>query len=95
MGLALNVVSGFLLFSSQATVLIESIPFLIKLVCVGLASAIALVIHSHLKASIEKQAQVSESETMLLGAKIKGLAMLSLVLWLSAIVAGRLIAYIF
>ena len=56
-GLALNVVSGFLLFSSQATVLIESVPFLIKMVCVGLASAIALIIHARFSAAIVGQAE--------------------------------------
>jgi hypothetical protein len=89
-GLALNVVSGFLLFSSQATVLIESVPFLIKMVCVGLASAIALIIHARFSAAI-----VGESDVLLESPAIQRLSVLSLALWLSAIVAGRLIAYIF
>ena len=94
-GLALNVVSGFLLFSSQATVLIESVPFLIKMVCVGLASAIALIIHARFSAAIVGQAYVGESDVLLESPAIQRLSVLSLALWLSAIVAGRLIAYIF
>jgi hypothetical protein len=94
-GLALNVVSGFLLFSSQATVLIESVPFLIKMVCVGLASAIALIIHARFSAAIVGQAHVGESDVLLESPAIQRLSVLSLALWLSAIVAGRLIAYIF
>ena len=94
-GLALNVVSGFLLFSSQATVLIESVPFLIKMVCVGLASAIALIIHARFSAAIAGKAHVVESNALLESPAIQRLSVLSLALWLSAIVAGRLIAYIF
>ena len=94
-GLALNVVSGFLLFSSQATVLVGSVPFLMKMVCVGLASAIALTIHAHFIAAVAGQARVFESDELLESLTIQRLSVLSLALWLSAIVAGRLIAYIF
>lgn len=83
-GLALNTISGLLLFSSQATVLIESIPFVTKMVCVALASAVAFVLNSRLNAAGGQHAR-----------GLKWLAGLSLCLWISAIVAGRLIAYIF
>jgi|TARA_Y100000385_G_scaffold234030_1_gene247110 hypothetical protein len=94
-GLGLNVASGFLLFSSQATVLIQSVPFLIKMVCVGLASAIALIIHARFSAAIAEKAHVIESNVLLESRTMQRLSALSLALWLSAIVAGRLIAYIF
>jgi len=83
-GLALNTLSGLLLFSSQATVLIESIPFVTKMVCVVLASAVAFILNSRLHATGGRNAR-----------GLKWLAGLSLCLWISAIVAGRLIAYIF
>jgi hypothetical protein len=76
-------------------VLIESVPFLIKMVCVGLASAIALIIHARFSAAIVGQAHVGESDVLLESPAIQRLSVLSLALWLSAIVAGRLIAYIF
>jgi len=83
-GLALNTLSGLLLFSSQATVLIESIPFVTKMVCVVLASAVAFILNSRLHATGGRNAR-----------GLKWLAGFSLCLWISAIVAGRLIAYIF
>jgi uncharacterized membrane protein SirB2 len=39
-GIAINLVSGFLLFSSQATFLISSIPFLVKISCVALGTGV-------------------------------------------------------
>ena len=83
-GLVLNFISGLLLFSSQATVLIESIPFVVKMVCVAMASAVAFILDSRLNAAGGYEVR-----------GLKWLAGLSLCLWMSAIVAGRLIAYIF
>ena len=83
-GLVLNFLSGLLLFSSQATVLIESIPFVVKMVFVAIASAVAFILNARLNAAGGNEAR-----------GLKWLAGLSLCLWMSAIVAGRLIAYIF
>ncbi len=80
-GLLINVISGFLLFTSQASLLVTNTPFLIKMACVVSASLIAIRLQARLV--VEEEATTG----------LKGLAAGSLLLWMSAIVAGRLIAY--
>ena len=86
----LNALSGFLLFSSQASYLAGSAPFLAKLVCIaaGLTCAFGL------------QRRGLRSITIRAGAlspvlSSRTLACLSLSAWVGAIIAGRLIAYLF
>ena len=81
-GFTLNAVSGFLLFSSQASILISNIPFLLKISFLSIAMILAIFIHK----------QISNEGNMTLP-KIS--AFISFTCWLGAIVAGRLIAYIF
>lgn len=80
-GFTLNAISGFLLFTSQATYFVTSIPFLVKISCITLGMVLAVYIQKNLQ----------ESTT----SKTKTLAAISLACWLAAIIAGRLIAYIF
>jgi uncharacterized membrane protein SirB2 len=80
-GFILNAVSGFLLFTSQASTFVTSVPFLSKLSCIAVGMILAFYIQSRLKTEIQQQTKV--------------LAFVSLICWMAAIVAGRLIAYIF
>lgn len=90
LGFAINAISGFLLFSSQASYLATSIPFLSKLVCIAVGMSTALVLQSRLSFQL-----VSGLESTSVDHATQLLAALSLSVWVSAIIAGRLIAYIF
>lgn len=82
-GFAVNVISGLLLFSSQASYLITSVPFLIKIAFIIAGMAVAVAIHGRLKSSPDMIAKST-----------RYLGLLSLSIWGCAIVAGRLIAYV-
>ena len=89
-GFIVNAVSGFALFASQATVFGTSVPFLIKIACIVAGMVLAGVIQSRLRAELalgDSVAVVSNST--------RTIALVSLMFWLAAIIAGRLIAYIF
>jgi len=88
-GLAVNTLSGFALFSSQATVFVESAPFLIKISCVALGVVFAVLIKRELRKNADDSDQVSAGSD----GKLRGLAIISLLCWIGAIFAGRLIAY--
>ena len=77
-GIAINLVSGFLLFSSQATFLISSIPFLVKISCVALGLACSGVIGVRQKNGLNMPRYYPAA---------------SLFFWATAIISGRLIAY--
>ena len=81
-GFLINSLSGLLLFSSQASYLATNLPFLLKIFFISSSMILASQIHK----SIEKK----QDQT-----NLKTLATLSLICWFGAIVAGRLIAYIF
>ena len=86
----LNALSGFLLFSSQASYLAGSAPFLAKLVCIaaGLSFAFGLQRRRVSSTAINTGALSPDLFT-------RTLACLSLSAWVGAIIAGRLIAYLF
>ena len=86
----LNALSGFLLFSSQASYLAGSVPFLAKLVCIaaGLSCAFGLQ-RRRLKSSTGGAGALTPDFLSRI------LACLSLSAWAGAIIAGRLIAYVF
>jgi len=86
----LNAVSGFLLFSSQASYIAGSVPFLAKLICiaVGLSCAFGLQ-KRRLKLSTDG------AEALTPDFLTRTLACVSLSAWAGAIIAGRLIAYLF
>lgn len=85
-GFLINAVSGAALFSSQATFFVTSTPFLVKISCVAVAALLTMAMQKRLAAA--NGAGNSIESTM------KGFAVASLMLWLAAITAGRLIAYI-
>lgn len=78
-GFAINAISGLALFSSQATYFITSTPFLSKIALISCGVVSTALIQHRLA----------------IGATVsKYLALVSLLFWLGAIVAGRLIAYL-
>ncbi len=91
LGFAVNLISGLLLFTSQATIFATNAPFLIKLSCIIAGMALAVFIDGRLR-----QQSVSTSQYMAVLSELgslRPLALLSLTIWLGAISAGRLIAY--
>jgi hypothetical protein len=88
-GFVINLLSGSALFSAQATVFIENVPFLIKLPSIFLALIVAGIMQNQL----QKNAAAWDSETPV-NMTTKALAACSIMLWLTAIVAGRLTAYL-
>lgn len=87
-GFAINALSGFALFSSQATYIIYSPPFLIKIGLVFLGAIIAFYIQRQVTKNVDKW------EAGSLPTSIKAAAAVSLLCWMGAIIAGRLIAYL-
>ena len=80
-GFIINATSGSFLFVAQASTFVHSTPFLVKISCIAFALVIARVIQSRLRSGRE-------------GGLTRQLAAVSLFAWVTAIVAGRLIAYI-
>lgn len=89
-GLVVNVISGSALFSSQATTFIESTPFLIKITGVIFGVVLGFVIQGRLRT----QASEWDAADTNIDTFSKTLAVLSLICWIGAIFAGRLIAYL-
>ncbi|MFT6403584.1 MAG: hypothetical protein ACJA2D_002909 [Pseudohongiellaceae bacterium] len=81
-GFCLNLFSGLLLFSSQASYLVTSLPFLCKISFIAIAMVVSVLIQARIKSTLSASSSV------------KVLALASLLLWSSAIIAGRLIAYV-
>lgn len=90
-GFAVNLISGLLLFTSQATIFATNLPFLIKISCIAAGMVLARLIHRRLRqqsvSSLQYMAVLSDETSL------RPLALLSLTLWIGAIGAGRLIAY--
>ena len=82
LGFTINAISGFLLFTSQASIFITSIPFLSKISLISIAMVLTLFINKVIKRDGNNT-------------RLKIPAFISLLCWINAIVAGRLIAYIF
>ncbi len=88
-GFTINAISGCFLFTSQAMTFISSIPFLLKISCVVAGMLLAVVIQGKL------QRELAEADYgQPLGNSMKLLALGSLCVWIGAIVAGRLSAYL-
>ena len=90
LGLLVNVVSGFTLFSSQATFYVTNIPFLVKIFSIIAGSLLAFKIQSRLQSNINAWDERTAQPTK----KDHSFAVISLALWTSAIFGGRLIAYL-
>jgi len=89
-GFTINAISGFLLFISQASYLSTSVPFLSKLTCIAIAMLLSWRIQKLLQAT-----SISAAPALIVDNTGKIMAAASLALWIGAIIAGRLIAYIF
>lgn len=85
-GFVINAVSGAALFSSQAMTFVESLPFLIK---IGLI-ALGVVFAAFIQSEVRRYGDTSESVSV----RVKVLAVLSMAVWVGAIISGRLIAYL-
>ena len=83
-GFAVNFASGLLLFMADATTKSGQAVFYVKLACITLALIVARTVSNRMR----QQHDTSVTATL------RGLAVLSLVLWAGAIVAGRLMAYL-
>lgn len=86
-GFLVNAISGAVIFTSDAAKYYYSTAFRLKLLCIALAFVVLALLKKSplLAASGAQQASAAPRE--------KALAVLSLLCWLGAIVAGRLIAY--
>ena len=89
-GLLFNALSGSALFTSQATTFVESAPFLIKISAVISGVIVGIFIQRRLKS---RAADWDYADTNI-ESSTTALAVLSLVCWIGAIFAGRLIAYL-
>jgi hypothetical protein len=83
---ALNFVTGLLLFIADATTKAAQPMFYIKLALIALAFMTTIAVATSLK-------RQADAIVAAIPSKLRFLAMLSLVLWTGAIVAGRLLAY--
>lgn len=88
-GFALAVVSGTLLFASDAVAISGNPAFRLKLVALALAVLNTVVFHYRVFRSVEEW---DVSVSVPLEGRVAAAA--SLVLWVSVLVAGRLIAYV-
>ncbi len=88
-GFIVNLLSGTALFTAQATVFVDSLPFLIKIPAIFTAVGVAGVMQKQLR----QHARAWDSGVAVSSAA-KSLAAVSIGLWLIAIIAGRLIAYL-
>ena len=83
---ALNLFTGILLFMADATAKAGQLVFYVKLAMIALALLVTIAIAQSLR-----RATVTFDATAPF--RLRMLAVLSLVLWIAAIVAGRLLAY--
>ena len=88
-GFVINAISGCFLFSSQATVFIDSTPFLLKIGMIFLAAIFAAIIQNKLR----DEAPQWDSSGAVVG-NVRIIAMVSAALWIGAIISGRLVAYL-
>jgi Family of unknown function (DUF6644) len=87
-GFAVQVITGFLLFTAKAVDMYNSDPFRVKLALIVLAGINVLIFHATTYRSVKSW---DNDPVAPLGARIAGLA--SLVLWFGIVGAGRWIAY--
>jgi hypothetical protein len=83
-GFALNFASGFVLFAAQGPRYLANLPFLIKIVLIVLGGFAMWALGRMLRTSEPKLALPSSGRTF---------AAFSILFWVGAIAAGRLIAY--
>lgn len=87
-GFIVNATSGGFLFTAQATTFVDNTPFLLKITCIASALVLARLIEVNLS-----RALIAGNESTSVTSTTKTMAAASLVFWVSAVIAGRLIAY--
>ncbi len=88
-GFIVNGVSGTALFTSQAVTFVNSTPFLLKISFIVAGMALAGVIQSRLRGEL-----AGSGGDAVINGSTKLIALISLLFWIAAIIAGRLVAYI-
>jgi len=86
-GFGINFLSGAALFTTRATSYVEGVPFLVKLAFIFAGVVTAAL----LQGAVTRDAPGWGNSAP---PKIKVLALLSIASWASAVIAGRLIAYV-
>ena len=87
-GFGSALLTGFLLFASDAEAIASNPAFRLKLVAIALAGINAAIFHLYYSRSIKRW---NRGVTPL---GVRAIAVFSLILWIAAIACGRLIAYI-
>lgn len=87
-GFIVNAISGFMLFTSQATTFVNNTAFLLKISCIIAGMILAGIIQSRLRGEL-----AGAGSNPALSQSTKIIAFISLLVWVSAIITGRLIAY--
>lgn len=88
-GFLVNFLSGAALFSSQATLYVTNVPFLIKMAFV-LAGAATV---GYLQAAVARTGDAQGADSVATGST-RVMAIVSIIVWLGATITGRLIAYL-
>ena len=88
-GFVINAFSGCFLFSSQATIFIESTPFLLKISMIFSAAILGAVIQTRMR-----DESVAWDSAGRAAGSVRALAAASIAMWSGAIIAGRLVAYL-
>ena len=89
-GFVINAVSGASLFTSQATTFISNVPFLLKISMIFLAAIVASIIQNRMRDAVSSDDGSGE----LADKTLRNLAVVSIALWVGAIISGRLVAYL-
>jgi len=89
LGFAVQVVTGALLFSSEAVKVYPNPAFRLKMLLIFLAGVHALIFHGTVYRNV---AAWDDSEAMPAGAKVAGLV--SILLWIAIVAAGRFIGFV-
>lgn len=87
-GFAIQLVTGTILFASEATKTYPNIVFRIKMLMIVVAGINAMVFHL---TTNRRAGEWEQSPSTPIAAKIAGLA--SIALWFGIVIAGRFIAY--
>ena len=89
LGFAVQVVTGALLFSSEAVKVYPNPAFRLKMLLIFLAGVHALIFHGTVYRNV---AAWDDSEAMPAGAKVTGFV--SILLWIAIVAAGRFIGFV-
>jgi len=90
-GFVFNLISGVLLFNSTAHRLLINWPFLSKMACIVAAGGVTWLLWREINAAL---AVTADGAAVTVSGKAKALAVASIILWVLAIIFGRLIAYV-